>query len=153
MSVKPIPDGYHSITPYLHIKDAAAAIDFYAEAFGARELMRMTMPDGTIGHAEMQIGDSPFMFAEESEQWNNPSPKTLGGVTAGMMVYVEDVDAIFRQAVAAGATVVQEVTDQFYGDRSGTVRDPFGHHWTLATHVEDVSPEDMERRMKEQSAA
>jgi PhnB protein len=150
MTVRAIPEGYHSITPYLHVRGAPEALQFYATAFGAEELMRMSMPDGTVGHAEMKIGDAVFMLAEESDEWNNLSPTTLGGTTMGMMLYVEDVDAVFRAAVEAGATVLQDVSDQFYGDRSGTIVDPFGHRWTIATHIEDVSQEEMERRLSAQ---
>lgn len=147
MSTKSMPHGYHTITPYLHVPGAVDAMAFYEEAFGAEEVLRLTMPDGSIGHAEMRIGDSVFMMADENEEWNNPSPSTLGGTTAGIMVY-DNVDDFFAQAVAAGATVLQEVMDQFYGDRSGTISDPFGHKWTITTHIEDVSEEEMDRRMK-----
>jgi PhnB protein len=153
MSTKPVPEGYHTITPYLHVPRAIDAMAFYEKAFGAKELMRLTMPDGSIGHAEMRIGDSAFMMADENQEWNNPSPLTLGGTSAGLMIYVDNVDEVFAQAVAAGATVLQDVTDQFYGDRSGTISDPFGHKWTISTHVEDVSEEEMDRRMKAMYAA
>lgn len=148
--VKAIPDGYHSLTSYLSIKGAADAITFYKKAFGAEELVRMPMPDGRVGHAELQIGDSRFMLADEMPEMSDAvtkSPRTLGGTTGGMVVYVTDVDAQFKQAVEAGATVKRPVTDQFYGDRSGTLEDPFGHIWTLSTHVEDVSPDEMKKRM------
>lgn len=148
-NVEPIPEGYHSITPYLYVRDGAAALDFYGEAFGAEELFRMDGPPGKIGHAEMSIGDSRFMLADEVEEWGNPSPQTLGGNGSSLMVYVEDVDALFQRAVDAGAKEVKPVENQFYGDRSGTIEDPFGHRWTISTHVEDVPPEELERRMEE----
>lgn len=145
---KPIPDGYHSITAYLCIRGAPEALAFYQRAFGARELYRLEMPDGRLGHAEVEIGDSRVMLADESDMADalTRSPTALGGTSVSLLIYVEDVDARFAQAVAAGATVKRPVTTQFYGDRSGTVVDPFGHLWTLATHVEDVSPEEMKRR-------
>ncbi len=148
--VKPIPDGYHSLTTYLSIKGAAAAIAFYKQAFGAEELYRLPMPDGRVGHAELQIGDSRLMLADEMPEMPGAiakSPRTLGGVSSGLNLYVGDVDAQFKRAVDAGATVKRPVTNQFYGDRSGTVEDPFGHVWTISTHVEDVSPEEIARRM------
>jgi PhnB protein len=149
-TVKPIPDGYHAVTPYLSIKGAADAIAFYKKAFGAEELFRMPMPDGRLGHAELQIGDSRIMLADEMADVPEAlarSPRTLGGVTSGLNVYVADADAVFKRAVEAGATVKRPLTNQFYGDRSGTIEDPFGHLWTIATHVEDLSPEEMEKRM------
>ena len=149
-AVKPIPDGYHAVTPYLSITGAAAAIAFYKRAFGAEEIYRLEMPGGIIGHAEIQIGDSRIMLAEDMPNMPDAiarSPETLRGTTFGLCLYVKDVDARFEQAVAAGAIVKRPVTNQFYGDRSGTVLDPFGHVWTLATHVEDVSPDEMKRRM------
>jgi PhnB protein len=148
MSAKPIPDGYHSVTPCLIADHAAAAIDFYKAAFGAEEVFRMTMPDGSICHAELKIGDSHVMLGQESPQWGAKSPKSLGGSPVGLCIYLPDVDAAFAQAVAAGATVERPVVNQFYGDRSGSVIDPFGHKWTLSTHVEDVSPAEMHRRME-----
>lgn len=147
MAVKPIPDGYHSVTPYLHVPSAAEAIAFYAKAFGATELFRLSMPGGGVAHAEVRIGDSCVMMADENPEWGNKSPRTLGGTSGGYMIYVPDVDAAFDRAVAAGATVVTPVADQFYGDRSGSVLDPFGHKWTLATHVEDIPPDEMKARM------
>jgi len=146
MAVKPIPDGYHTATPYLIVRDAARAIEFYKRAFGAQELMRLDGPGGKVGHAEVRIGDSPIMLADEFPDMGALSPQSVGGSPITILLYVEDVDARFRQAVAAGATVVRPVKDQFYGDRSGTVADPFGHKWTIATHKEDVSPEEMRRR-------
>ncbi|NOT02672.1 MAG: VOC family protein [Phycisphaerales bacterium] len=146
MPVKPIPDGYHSITPYLVVDDGAKAIEFYTKAFGATELFRFPGPGGKLVHAEMKIGDSPFMLADENPQMGAVSPKSLGGSPVGILIYLKDVDAQFATAVAAGAKVVRPLQDQFYGDRSGTVHDPFGHKWTLATHVEDISVEETNRR-------
>ena len=143
--VKPIPDGYHSITPYLIIKGAAKAIDYYKKAFGATEIMRMAGPDGTVGHAELKIGDSIFMMGDEMPEMGYRAPQ--GSAPVGLMLYVDDVDRVFKQAIAAGGRVDKEVQDQFYGDRSGTLYDPFGHMWTVATHKEDVSPEEMKKRM------
>jgi PhnB protein len=150
MPVKPIPAGYHAVTPYLSVKGAAQALAFYKKAFGAQELYRLPMPDGRVGHAEIQIGDSRIMLADEMPEMPDAaakSPATLGGTTAGFCLYVADVDAQFKQALDAGATVKRPVQNQFYGDRSGTLEDPFGHVWTIATHVEDVSPEEMQKRM------
>jgi PhnB protein len=146
-NVKPIPDGYHSVTPYLYIKGAAKAIDYYKNVFGAKERVRMPGPNGRIMHAELQIGDSMIMLADENLQIDAKSPETLGGVASSLALYVENVDAITQKAVTAGAKLVRPVQDQFYGDRSGTISDPFGHVWTIATHVEDVSPEEMKKRM------
>ena len=146
--VKPIPDDYPGITPHLVLKGAAKAMDFYRKAFGAKEIMRFDQPDGRIGHAEMQIREARFMLADEFPEMNILSPQSLGGSGTGLLLYVENVDAVFKQAVAAGATVDRAVQDQFYGDRNGTIIDPFGHKWTIATHIEDVSAEEMERRMK-----
>jgi PhnB protein len=147
MAVTPIPKGYHSVTPYLIVKDAARAIDFYKKAFGATELMRFPGPNGTIAHAEIKIGDSPIMLADEG-QGNYRSPDAYGGSPISLMVYVDNVDKTFEQAVANGAKSSRTVADQFYGDRSGTLTDPFGHTWTIGTHVEDVSAEEMQRRME-----
>jgi PhnB protein len=144
--VKPIPDGYHTATPYLIVKGAAQAIDFYKAAFGATELFRMAGPDGRVGHAEIKIGDSPIMLADEHPEMGAVSPTTLGASTVHMLLYVDDVDTAFPRAVEAGAEITKPVQDQFYGDRSGTVKDPFGHSWTIATHVEDVPPEEMASR-------
>jgi PhnB protein len=144
--VNPIPAGYHSVTPYLSIKGAAAAIDYYKEAFGATELFRMAGPDGKIGHAEIKIGNSPIMLADEYPEIEFVSPQTLGGSPVGLMIYVEDVDSMFQRAISKGAKEIKPLQDQFYGDRSGTLKDPFGHVWTVATHVEDVAPEEMEKR-------
>ena len=144
--VKPIPDGYHSVTPYLICDRAADAIEYYKKAFGATELFRMDH-EGKIGHAELKIGDSPIMLADEFPQMGYRSPKSLGGTPVSLMIYVPDVDTVYKQAIDAGATEVKPLTDQFYGDRSGTLTDPFGHVWTIATHKEDVTMEEMNRRM------
>lgn len=146
---KPIPDGYHTVTPYLVVKGAARALDFYKKAFNATELYRMDGPGGTVGHAEFQVGNSRIMISDEFPQMGAKSPETLGGSPAGFCIYVENVDALFKQAVAAGGKEERPVKDQFYGDRSGTLRDPFGHQWTIATHIEDVPPAEMKRRMDE----
>jgi PhnB protein len=143
---KPIPEGYHTATPYLILKDAAKAIEFYKKAFGAKEMMRMSQPDRRIGHAEIKIGDSPIMLADEFPEMGARSPQSLGGSPVSILLYVEDVDAFAEQAVTAGAKVVRPVKDQFYGDRSGSFEDPFGHQWHIATHVEDVAPEEMHKR-------
>lgn len=146
-NVAPIPEGYHSVTPYLCIDGAAEAIEFYKKAFGATELGRFGDPGGRIAHAEIKIGDSHVMLADEFPEMNFRGPKSIGGSPIHLHLYVEDVDSIFQQAVSAGAEELRPVTDQFYGDRTGTLKDPFGHVWHLATHVEDVSPEEMEARM------
>jgi PhnB protein len=148
MAVKPIPDGYHTVTPYLIVKDAARALEFYKKAFGAKETMRFPGPGGKVGHAEIKIGNSPIMLADEFPQMGASSPQTLGGSPVSLCLYVEDADGLFDRAVSAGAKVVRPLKDQFYGDRSGTVADPFGHVWTIATHKEDVSPEEMQKRMQ-----
>jgi PhnB protein len=153
MAVKPIPDGYHTVTPYLAVDDAAAAIAYYEKAFGAKERVRMDTPDGKVGHAELEIGDSLVMLSDEFPQGSTRSPKALGGTSAGVFMYVEDVDAVVKRAVGAGATVTMEVADQFWGDRFGTIRDPFGHSWSIATHVEDVTPEQVAERAREAMAA
>jgi PhnB protein len=145
--VQPIPAGYHNITPYLIVRNAAAAIDFYKKALNAVELMRFPGPGGKIMHAEVKIGDSPVMLADEMPEEGHVGPQTLGGVGVSMMLYVEDVDTRFAQAVAAGATIKRPVQDQFYGDRTGTLVDPFGHVWSIGTHKEDVSMEELQRRM------
>lgn len=145
-NVKPIPEGYHSVTPYLSIKGAAAAIDYYKQVFGATELFRMPGPDGKIGHAEIKIGNSPIMLADEFPEMEFVSPKTLGGTPVGLMIYVDDVDSMYTQAISAGAQEIKPLQNQFYGDRSGTLKDPFGHVWTVATHIEDVPPEELEQR-------
>jgi PhnB protein len=145
---KPIPDGYHSVTPYLICRGAQAAIEFYARALGATELYRMPDPEGRIMHAELQVGDSRVMLADETPEFR--SPLSVGGTPVTIVLYVNDVDATFRRAIEAGAKELRAVKTQFYGDRSGTLVDPFGHVWTVGTHVEDVSPEEMNRRMAEQ---
>ncbi len=147
--VKPIPDGYHSITPYLVIRGAKRAMEFYAEAFGAKEVFKMLDDKDEVGHAEMRIGDSIIMLADEKSNMPHKSPATLGGSPVSILLYVEDCDAVFNQAVSAGAQVERPLADQFYGDRTGGVKDPFGFSWYIATHVEDVSPEEMERRAKQ----
>ena len=146
MPVSPIPKGYHSVTPYLILKDAAAAIEFYKKAFGAVELFRMEAPEGKIGHAEIKTGDSPVMLADEYPDMGFHSPKSLGGTPVNLMIYVDDVDKIYPQAISAGGKEMRPLQDQFYGDRSGTLTDPFGHVWTISTHVEDVSEEEMAKR-------
>ena len=143
--VKPIPEGYQTAMPYLIIQGAAAALDYYKKVFGATEIMRMAQPDDKIGHAEMRIGDSVIMLADEVP--GHRGPKSLGGSPVSLLLYVEDVDAVVARAVAAGAKLTRAVQDQFYGDRIGLIEDPFGHLWGIATHVEDVSPEEMNRRM------
>src|SRR5438445_11830452 len=150
---KPIPEGYHTATPYLIIKGAADAIEFYKKAFGATEIMRFPAPGGKIGHAEIKIGDSPIMLADEFSEMGYKSPQTLGGSPVSIMIYVEDVDTVFKQAIAAGAKEQRPVKDQFYGDRLGTLEDPFGHVWHVSTHKEDVSLEEMEKRAKAHGAA
>jgi PhnB protein len=150
MAVKPIPTQYRTVTPYLIVKGGAEAIEFYAKALGARERMRLPAPEGKIGHAELEIGDSVIMLADEFPEMQALSPNTLGGTPVSFCLYVEDVDARFKQAIAAGGRETRPLKDQFYGDRSGTFEDPFGHTWTIATHVEDVSPEEMGRRAQKQ---
>ncbi len=144
--VKPIPEGYHAVTPYLICRDAKRAIEFYQAALGAKELFRFDAPGGLIGHAELQIGDSRIMLADEMPDGPWKSPLSVGGTPVSLMLYVEKVDAVFRRAVDHGATVIKEVKDQFYGDRSGTVADPFGHIWTISTNVEEVPMEELKRR-------
>ena len=144
---KPIPDGFHTATPYMIIKDAARAIDFYKKAFGATELFRHADPGGKVRHAQIRIGDSPFMLADEFPEFSvGRSPQALGGSPVHIYLYVEDVDAVFNQAVSSGATSLMPVQDQFYGDRSGGVTDPFGHVWWIATHKEDVTETELQRR-------
>ena len=152
MSVKPIPEGYHSVTPYLIVRGGAAAIEYYTKAFGARELFRFPAPDGKIGHAEIKIGDSPIMLADEYPDMGYNGPQTVGGSPVSLMIYVDDVDTTFNRAIESGGTVKEAVQDKFYGDRMGTVIDPFGHVWHISTHKEDVSMEEMERRAKAASA-
>lgn len=147
MAVKAIPEGYRTVTPYLICAGAAKAIDYYQQAFGAKERMRHEMPGGIIGHAEIEIGDSIVMLADEFPQMNVRGPLTIGGTPVGLCIYVANVDEVFNRAVAAGAKVERPLQDQFYGDRTGTLIDPFGHKWTVATHIEDVTPEEMKKRM------
>ena len=146
-AVKAIPDGYYTATPYLYLSEAGKAIDFYKKAFGATEMMRMGGPEGRVMHAELKIGNSIVMMADEFPEMNNRSPRTLGGASGSILLYVTDADAAFARAVKAGATATRPVELQFWGDKMGALEDPFGHQWSLATHVEDVSPEEMERRM------
>ena len=153
MAVQPVPDGYHTVSPYLAVEDAATAIDYYKKAFGAAERVRMETPDGKIGHAELEIGDSIVMLADPFPQASTKPPHELGGTSAGVFLYVEDVDAVVKRAVDAGASVTMEVADQFWGDRFGTVTDPFGHVWSVATHIEDVPPAEMAERAKAAMAA
>ncbi|MGF1578944.1 MAG: VOC family protein [Gemmataceae bacterium] len=149
MAVKPIPDGYHSITPYLLVRGGEEAIAFYTQAFGAVEKDRITMPDGKIGHAELKIGDAIVMLSDEMPEMGMPGPETLGGVGISLFLYVEDVDASFAKAIEAGGTETRPVEDQFYGDRAGQLKDPFGHTWTLATHKEDLTKEELEARFEQ----
>ncbi|MFN2615840.1 MAG: VOC family protein, partial [Thermoleophilaceae bacterium] len=151
--VKPIPDGYPRVTPYLVVDGGAAAIEFYGKVFGAKERMRMGGPDGKVGHAELELGDSLIMLADEHPDMGARGPKTVGGSPVTIHVYVEDVDAVFDAALGAGATEVRALENQFYGDRSGQFDDPFGHRWSIATHVEDVPPDEMERRAAEVASA
>jgi PhnB protein len=153
MATKPIPEGYHTVSPYLAVDDAARAIEYYARAFGAKEVVRMDGPGGTIAHAELEVGDSRIMLSDPFPQASTQPPKELGGTTASVFMYVEDVDAVVKQAVDAGGKVTMEVAAQFWGDRFGTVTDPFGHVWSIATHVEDVPPDEMAERAKAAMAA
>ena len=152
-SVKPMPEGYHNVTPYLFVRGALSAIDFYKNAFGATEIMRLPGPDGRIMHAELRIGDSIVMLADENPHLGMMSPQTVGGFSAGMHLYVPNVDAVVQKAIENGAKPVRPIKDQFYGDRSGSILDPFGHMWTVSTHVEDVAPEEMKKRMAAMSHA
>lgn len=151
-NAKPIPDGYSAVTPYLVIRDAAGAIDFYKRAFGATEMMRLTYPGGKIAHAEIRIGDAPIMLSEEAPEWDARSPQAIGGTPVTISLYVDDVDAFIPTAVGEGARLVRPAVDQFYGDRAASLEDPFGHKWHVATHIEDVSPEEMQKRFDEQMA-
>jgi PhnB protein len=153
MAVKPIPEGYHTITPYLAVDDAAAAIEYYKKAFGAKERGRMEAPGGKIGHAELEIGDSLVMLSDPLPQFSTRPPKELGGTSVSIFMYVEDVDAVVKQAVDAGATMTMEPEDQFWGDRLGQVTDPFGQEWLLSTHVEDLTPEEIAERGQAAMAA
>jgi PhnB protein len=143
MAVQPVPEGYHTVTPYLAVDNAAEAIDFYRRAFGAKERVRMPGPGDTVMHAELEIGDSLVMLSDPFPQASTTPPKELGGTSASVFMYVEDIDAVYRQAIDAGATSLMEPDDMFWGDRFGSVQDPFGHSWTIATHVEDLEPEEM----------
>lgn len=147
MSVKAIPDGYYSLTPYLVCRGAANAIEFYVKAFGAQEMVRMPGPHGSIMHAEVKIGNSMLMLSDESKERGQLSPESIGGTACSIMFYADDVDAVFKRAVAAGAKVEMPPADMFWGDRMGNIVDPFGHKWAIATHKEDVSPAEMEKRM------
>jgi PhnB protein len=147
-SVKPIPAGHHTVTPYLIIKNATKALEFYKKAFGAIELDKLVMPDGRLGHAEIRLGDSVIMLADEFPEYGGKSPETLGGSPVNLHLYVEDVDRFFKKALAAGAKERKPIKDQFYGDRSGQLQDPFGHVWWVATHKEDIAPEEMQKRVQ-----
>ncbi len=150
--VNPIPDGYPRVTPYLIVDDASAAIDFYTSVLGATERMRMEGPDGKVGHAELGVGDSVIMLADEHPEMDARGPKTVGGTPVSLHVYVEDADSVFKRAIESGAEALRPVEDKFYGDRSGTFEDPFGHHWHVATHVEEVPPDEMSKRATEAAA-
>ncbi len=148
-----IPQGYHTVTPYLIVRGAEQALAFYKKAFNASEIYRLTMPDGRIGHAEIRIGDSQLMLADEMPEMKILGPQSVGGTPVSLCLYVEDSDALFSQAVSAGGIVERAMADQFYGDRSGVITDPFGHKWAIATHKEDVSPDEIRRRMAQQPTA
>jgi PhnB protein len=149
MATRPIPEGYHTVTPYLAVKDAPKAIEFYKRAFGAIEQVRMDGPNGSVAHAELQIGDSRVMTSDPFPQSNTKAPQELGGTSVSIFLYVEDVDSVVQDAVDAGATITMQPDDQFWGDRLGSVTDPFGHVWQIATHVEDLAPDEIERRSRE----
>jgi PhnB protein len=146
MATKAIPEGYRTVSPYLAVEDAASAIDYYVSAFGAKEVVRMDAPGGKIGHAELEVGDSRIMLSDPFPGASTQSPKQLGGTSASVFMYVEDVDAVVQRAVDTGAKLTMEVADQFWGDRFGAITDPFGHVWSIATHVEDVPPEEIAAR-------
>jgi PhnB protein len=146
MAVKPVPDGYSDVTVYLIVRGARRAIDFYTKAFGAVELMRLDAPGGLIGHAEVRIGETPVMIADENPEWGVKAPESLGGSPVHMLLYVADCDAVFSRALAEGAKELRPLKDQFYGDRTGTLLDPFGHQWTIATRKEDLSVDEIKRR-------
>lgn len=152
MTIKPIPEGYHSLTPYLIVRDAASAIAFYKSVFGATELMRLDAPGGKIGHAEIQIGDSRLMLADEHPEMGAVAPQKSGPSSVGLCLYVENADEVVARATEAGATVKRPLQNQFYGDRSATLEDPFGHSWTVATHIEDVTPDELRRRMEKMTS-
>jgi len=149
MSMKPVPEGYTWLMPYLYVDGAAAAIDFYRSVFGATERMRFAAPGGKVGHAELQIGDSVLMLADESREMGALGPKMVGGTAMSIVIYVADVDTAVEQAVALGAKVLQPVENKFYGDRTGQIEDPFGHKWDVSTHIEDVPPDELARRAAE----
>jgi PhnB protein len=151
--IKPIPKGYHAVTPYLSVQGAADAIAFYKKAFAAKEVMRMPGPGGTIGHAEIQIGDSRIMLADEFPEMNFRSPRSVGGTPVTIHLYVQDVDKVAKKAVASGAKVLRPVADQFYGDRSGSLEDPFGHVWHIATHMEDIPIKELKKRAAAMAAS
>jgi PhnB protein len=146
---QPVPEGYHTITPYLAVDSATEAIDFYQRAFGAKERIRTDGPQGSIMHAELEIGDSLIMLSDPFPQASTKPPRELGGTSVSIFAYVEDIDSVYKQAIDAGASSLMEPDDMFWGDRFGSVQDPFGHSWTIATHVEDVSPQEMEKRSEE----
>ena len=148
MSTKPVPEGYHTATPHIVVTDAARALEFYGRAFGATELMRMPAPGGRIGHAEISIGDSRIMLCDEFPEMGARSPRALGGSPVSIYLYVDDADRVTKQAIRAGAKEIRPLEDKFYGDRSGTIEDPFGHTWHISTHKEDVSPEELQRRVQ-----
>jgi len=148
MNIKPIPDGYHTLSPYLIVRGASEALEFYKKAFGATELMRLNMPDGKIAHGEFKIGDSIFMISDESPECHSTSPEALGGSPVTLHLYVTDADATFADAIKAGAKETMPIGNQFWGDRMGGVVDPFGHRWLLATHIEEVDPSELESRME-----
>jgi PhnB protein len=152
MAVKPIPEGYHTLSPALAVDDATKAIDFYKRALGARERMVMPGPGGKVAHAELEVGDSVVMLADTTPQSSGRPPSALGGTSVVLFLYVEDVDALVQQAVDAGATLTMPVADMFWGDRFGQIADPFGHHWQVATHIEDVPPDEMAERAKKAMA-
>jgi PhnB protein len=147
-NVQPIPAGHHTVTPYLIIKNAAKALEFYKNAYGATETYRLQLPDGRVGHAEIRLGDSLIMLADEFPEYGGKAPETLGGSPVNIHLYVDDVDGFFKKALAAGANERKPVMDQFYGDRSGQLEDPFGHLWWVATHKEEVSPDEMQKRVQ-----
>ena len=153
MGVKPIPEGYNTVTPYIAVDDAAKAIEFYKRAFGAKERVKMEGPPGKISHAELEIGDSVIMLSDPFPQSPLKTPKEIGGTTASMLLYVEDVDEFVQQAVDAGAKITMEIENQFWGDRFGRVEDPFGQNWQIATHVEDVAPDEMAKRAEQAMAS
>lgn len=148
MAIQPIPQGYTGVTPYLVVKDAVRALDFYQKVFGGKQVLCLDYPDGRVAHAEVRIGDGHVMLSEEMESYGQKSPATLGGNSISLLVYVPDVDAVFARAVAAGATATRPVADQFYGDRTGTITDPFGHVWSIATHVRDMTQDEMQKAME-----